>query len=147
MQEGGEEVDRRLLQRWIPKLRLEIMDNSAKYKDISIAEVQKYFREWAIQDFDAIIQRPNTDLAVHDPYDSVWGPYDRDGRFNKAQFPGQTDEDREQNRKFSLSNKGALHHACLVIDSESIESIFGAEESGRNGSMKIVDVYALGRDQ
>lgn len=141
IQEG--EVDQRLVHRWMPKFRLEVMDDPAKYKDMPTTEIQKHFREWAISDFDAIVQIPDDELPC-DSYDPVYGPYDRDERFKDAEFPGRTEEEREQNRKFSLSNKGALHQACLMVDGKSIESIIEAEECGRSGHVKIVDVYALG---
>jgi hypothetical protein len=128
-QEG--EVDQRLLARWMPKFRLEIMSDVDKYGGLSVSEVQKHFREWAIRDFDAIIKRPGIESDDH--YDDTWGPYDRDELVEKDEVPGTTEEIREQNKKFVLSNKGAMHQACLMVDEKSIGSILDHENIGKSG--------------
>lgn len=144
IQKGGEEVDRRLLKRWIPKFRLVVMNDETKYKDISPEGVQQYFREWALQDFHSIIKRPTDEKDASETYDSSSGPHDRDERYDNDPFPGQSEEIREQNRKISLSNKGALHQVCLIVDSELIDPILEAEEAGSAGGVRMVDVYAPG---
>jgi hypothetical protein len=139
VQEG--ELDQRLLSRWMPKLRLEIKNDATKYNGLPVAEVQKHFRDWAIQDFDTTITAP---VGSEDPYDDTWGPYDRDERVVEGQILGTTDQDREQNMKFALSNKGAMHQACLMIDEKSMKSILDAERNGKYGNIKLVDVSSPG---
>jgi hypothetical protein len=138
IQEG--EVDKRLLARWMPKFRLKIMSDVDKYGGLSVSEVQKHFREWAIRDFDAIIKRGG--IEPDDHYDDTWGPYDRDELVDDDEVPGTTEDDREQNKKFFLSNKGAMHQACLMVDDESMKSILDNDEIGMHGNLKLVDVCA-----